>query len=84
MLIEIAPDMFPCLGSLELATLLGPLPFCEFGGLALVGPGDQTSPFCGGVGRSKLGSFALHIYLKLHSSNCSGNNAQQIVLDKIN
>ena len=25
--------------------------------LALVGPGDQTSPFCGGVGRSKLGSF---------------------------
>ena len=51
--------------------------------LALVGPGDQTSPFCGGVGRSKLGSFALHIYVKLHSSNCSGNNAQQIVLDKI-
>ena len=31
MLIEIAPDMFPCLGSLEFAALLGPLPFCEFG-----------------------------------------------------
>ena len=30
--------------------------------LALVGPGDQTSPFCGGVGRSKLGS-SVYIFM---------------------
>ena len=35
MSIEVAPDKFPCYGPLKLATLLGPLPFCEFGGFGI-------------------------------------------------
>ena len=48
MLIEIATDMFPCLGSLELAALWDPCHFVNLVVLALVGPGDQTSPFFAG------------------------------------
>ena len=69
MLIEIAPDMFPCLGSLEFAALLGPLPFCEFGGFALAGPGDQTSPFLRGSRSEQALIFCLRIYVRLHSSS---------------
>ena len=45
--------------------------------------GQGLAPLQGEVGWSKLGSFLLHIYVKLNSSNSSGNNAQQIVLGKI-
>ena len=33
--IELVSGRSPCFGSLELATLLGPLPFCEFGGFGI-------------------------------------------------
>ena len=46
--------------------------------------GQQTSSLAGGKSSgASWDLLLLHIYVKLNSSNCSGNNAQQIVFGKI-
>ena len=46
--------------------------------------GQQTSSLARGKSAGASSDLLLlHIYVKLNSSNCSGNDAQQIVLGKI-